>query len=37
MPKYTKLEIQKKLIEVNSELSKTYNVFYIALYGSQNY
>lgn len=37
MPKYTKEQIHDKMKEVNIELSKTYNVFYIALYGSQNY
>jgi predicted nucleotidyltransferase len=37
MPKYTEVQILEKLHEVNQELSKEYNVFYIALYGSQNY
>lgn len=37
MPNYTKKEINTKLVWLYEELSKEYNVFYIALYGSQNY
>jgi len=37
MPYYTPDKIHEKLREVYYELSKEYNVFYIALYGSQNY
>lgn len=38
MPKYTKEQIFDKMVQVNSELkSKGFDVFYIALYGSQNY
>lgn len=37
MPKYSKVDIILKLQEINNLLSEDYNVFYIALYGSQNY
>ena len=37
MPSYTDTQIHEKLKEAYDELSKEYNVFYIALYGSQNY
>lgn len=37
MPKYTPPEIYRKLHSVHAELSEKYNVFYVALYGSQNY
>lgn len=37
MQKYTKEQIHEKMRWIEYELNKTYNVFYIALYGSQNY
>lgn len=34
---YSKQDILERLHSIHTELSKEYNVFYIALYGSQNY